>query len=152
MCGSSNGQLLLYNHSTGVASRHKVTASSCKITACQYAPYGQHLVYGCDDGSIVLWDPAGCLQLHRFGLHKAAIRCCSYSSDGALLAAGDQSGLISVWDAHYGSLKQMFRCAAPLVLAKWTCLACIVALHLMRFLHIIVAVECTSPTSTLDTI
>ncbi len=113
MCGTADGQLLLYNHATGVVSRQRVSdAAPCKVTAVQHTPDGQLLVYGCEDGSLVLWDPASCLQLHRFRLHQRSVRCCSFSGDGELLVAGDASGLVSCWNAKQGNLLQVFRWAA----------------------------------------
>jgi hypothetical protein len=115
VCGTNDGQLLLYNHATGVVGRQRVVAApqTCRVSSVQYAPDGQLLAYGCDDGALVLWDPAGSMQLHSFRLHQRSVRCCSFSADGELLAAGDSSGLVSLWNAKQGNLLQVCRWAAP---------------------------------------
>jgi WD40 repeat protein len=81
------------------------------ITALQFRPGRAQLAYGCQDGSLGLWDAAGCLQMQSFLLHKAAITCCSWSKQGGMLAAGDASGLVSIWDLRQAVLLQLYRWA-----------------------------------------
>jgi hypothetical protein len=108
-----------------------IVASSA-ITALQFMPCKQQqdgckgsaeerpqLAYGCEDGSLALWDARACLELQSFGLHKAAVTCCGFSADGWLLAAGDASGLVSVWDLRRGGLLQLVRWVWQQAAGRW---------------------------------
>ncbi len=120
---NSGGWLsLIYNASDLIGpARRKAKAASFRVAdsdimAVRFRPGGptdqQHLIYGCQDGSLALWDVSAQLELQRLPLHQAAISCCCFSEDGWMLAAGDETGLISCWDLRKGLLLEVCRLVA----------------------------------------
>jgi WD40 repeat protein len=86
-----------------------VPAAASAITCCTFSPAGELLVLGCEDGTLVVWDPATCTKLTSWRVNKARVSACSFSADGRLLAAGDVSGLLLVWDVKEEQLVQLTR-------------------------------------------
>jgi WD40 repeat protein len=110
--GCSSGELVLC--SLRAKSEYKqqatcVPAAASVITSCSFAPGGHLLALGCDDGTLVLWDPATCIKLTSWMINRARIAACGFSADGLLLAAGDASGMLYVWDVPSGMLVQLTR-------------------------------------------
>ena len=106
------------------------TVATSSVTACCFAPGGQ-LVFGCEGGSLVLWDTATFVKLRTWTLHQVPITSCAFSGSGAegggcLMAVGDRLGYISVWDTEDDTLVQLTQCVASPARARlFVRLACL---------------------------
>ncbi|MDY7109662.1 MAG: protein kinase, partial [Planctomycetota bacterium] len=62
-----------------------------------YAPDGQRLLTGAEDGTIWIWDLLSGRRCGSLKGHTAPIRWLRFSDDGSLLASASRDGVLKVW-------------------------------------------------------
>jgi serine/threonine protein kinase len=87
-------------------SRQTLNGNSGPVWAVRFAPDGQTLAMGIDDGKVRLWDPATENVKHTLDAHSAPVWSLAYSSDGARLATGSDDGELKIWDAVAGAMQR----------------------------------------------
>jgi len=75
------------------------------VWSVAFAPDGQTLAGGTDDGMVRLWDVLnGAIWYERSG-HRGPVRCVAFTPDGRTLASGSTDKTVRLWNAHHGTLK-----------------------------------------------
>lgn len=71
------------------------------VTCVVFAPDGQELATGGEDGLGHVWDPNGTLLMDLLG-HKGEVRSLAFSPDGQRLVSGGVDGHVMLWDRTGG--------------------------------------------------
>jgi WD40 repeat protein len=96
----------IFDVSTG--KKIKVLAGHVKsVDAIAFAPNGQILATGDNNGSIRLWNVSTWNELRKFGNRDDQLEVVVFSPDNRLLAAGTFDGLIRLWDVTTGRQLRM---------------------------------------------
>ena len=70
-----------------------------------YSPDGQHIISGCDDGTIRIWNSkTGVAVGVPLEGHFAMVWHVAYSPDGQHIVSGSSDSTIRIWDAKTGTL------------------------------------------------
>ncbi len=78
---------------------------STAIRIIRYAPDGQLLAAGSQNGTIILWNPAeSASQRKLVGGHVQAINGLAFSPDGSQLVSSAADGRVVVWDVKQGTI------------------------------------------------
>ncbi|EJD02306.1 WD40 repeat-like protein [Fomitiporia mediterranea MF3/22] len=73
------------------------------VTSIAYSPDGRHIVSGCADRTIRIWDAeTGTSVSEPLRGHEGWIQCIAYSPDGRCIMSGSGNGTICIWDARTG--------------------------------------------------
>jgi WD40 repeat protein len=72
-----------------------------------FAPDGQHLITGDDDGTVVIWTRSG-QNLRVLEGHNEVVTALAVSPDGTLLASASDDRSVRLWDFPAGTLRQVF--------------------------------------------
>ncbi len=73
-------------------------ALSAFAKSAAFSPDGTHLLCGCQDGTLKLWDTSTGTVLAHFKTHGAPVFCVAFSPDGSRFASGSLDGSTHVWD------------------------------------------------------
>jgi RNA polymerase sigma factor (sigma-70 family) len=76
-----------------------------------FAPDGQTLLAGRDDGGVYVWDVSADRPAHKVYGHKEAVTCLAVSGDGKTVASASADRTVLVWDL--AALRQALRDRAP---------------------------------------
>jgi WD40 repeat protein/serine/threonine protein kinase len=84
------------------------------IHAAAFAPDGQTMVTGDQDGVVRLWDVSNTRDHRYLGRQSSAVLCAAFSPDGTLIATGCGDGMVFLWDAanpaaHPGRERSKFK-------------------------------------------
>ncbi|KAF9222847.1 WD40 repeat-like protein [Gyrodon lividus] len=89
-------------HSIRIWNSHssKLVIQPIKVDAFSLAwtPNGQHLIAGCKDGSIKIFDPSTGSLLARWNGHSTVVRSITVSPNGKFIASGSWDGTARLWD------------------------------------------------------
>ena len=100
------GMLVVWDIATG---KERWTHRENKtVLAAVFAPDGQRLAIGVQDGNVKLLDAATGVEQKSFH-HPQTARAVAFSPDGKLLAAGVGDMSIHIWDLESGSEKTTFK-------------------------------------------
>ncbi|TFK59543.1 WD40 repeat-like protein, partial [Pluteus cervinus] len=67
-----------------------------------YSPNGEHVVSGCGNGLLRLWDAKTGKALRDLQKHTAAVRSVAYSPCGKFICSGSYDQTVTIWDAKTG--------------------------------------------------
>jgi RNA polymerase sigma factor (sigma-70 family) len=101
------GDIRLWEVATGQQRRH-LSGDQGPVTAVAFAPGGQTLASGSDDGTVRLWAVRTGTELRTLthGQPKTdrtgGVQALAFSPDGSVLASGGADGTIRLWDAASG--------------------------------------------------
>ncbi|MFO0890221.1 MAG: protein kinase [Isosphaeraceae bacterium] len=73
-----------------------------EVRSLAFAPDGERLATGGDDGTVRLWDSKTGRQLVELTGHDGVVDSLLFAPDGRLLAAGGQDGTVHLWDTSTG--------------------------------------------------
>jgi WD40 repeat protein len=79
-----------------------VLAAPASINAVAWSTRGRGLAGGCQNNTVVLWDP---VHRHSRGIlrgHTGAVTALSWAPDGRTLASGSEDGTVRVWSPRTG--------------------------------------------------
>ena len=74
-----------------------------EIPTIAFDPHGQHLISGCADGSIRIWDVHSGATIHQLTGHTAPITAVTLSPDGKTVASSCFDQTIRLWDLTTGA-------------------------------------------------
>jgi WD40 repeat protein len=69
-----------------------------RVECVAYAPHGDLIASGSQDGTVRLWDARTGSERALRGGHKGAVRSVAFSPDGLRLASASDDGTIRLWD------------------------------------------------------
>ena len=82
-------------------SRRPWNIAPAKPLSLAFAPDGQLLVVGLDDGTavgnILVWPVSGNTPLPNIPAHRGAVTAVAFSGDGTTLATGGMDGVVRLW-------------------------------------------------------
>ncbi|TFK66389.1 WD40 repeat-like protein, partial [Pluteus cervinus] len=73
-----------------------------QVYSISYSPDGEHIVSGCSNGLLRLWDAKTGKALMNLQKHTAVIRSVAYSPCGRLIASASDDHTIIIWNAKTG--------------------------------------------------
>jgi WD40 repeat protein len=69
-----------------------------------FLPGSSLVIFGCDDGTIYVWDPAGNIGTMRFGRNTTSkVWAVACSPNGSKIVSGLANGLLRVWHSETGA-------------------------------------------------
>jgi WD40 repeat protein len=96
----------LFNVDTGA--QHGAFPEKANYPKCVcFAPDGQKLVSGHEDGDVIIWRVDG-QRVRRLTGHGDHITALAVSPDGKLLASASDDGSVRLWDFPAGTPRQVF--------------------------------------------
>jgi WD40 repeat protein len=104
--GSRNGGLSIMDASD-VANSREVGRHRSMVCSVAFAPDGNHILTGCEDGVVRLWDLHG-NRLHKYEGHTATITGVAFSPDGRWIASSSLDRTLRLWDLESGALLHWF--------------------------------------------
>ncbi|CAE6467205.1 unnamed protein product [Rhizoctonia solani] len=82
----------------------------CDVTAVAYSPDAMRVAYGCQDGSIQVWDTYYGTRLNgRFKGHDKLISSLAFSPKGTHLISSSRDCIVRIWDAEKGVALDSFK-------------------------------------------
>jgi|GEM_PF-612673 len=72
------------------------------IRAMDFAPDGNHLISGGEDGFARLWQTEGLTLRREYDTQADYVGCVSYSPDNRLVAIGSSDGVVRLWNTGSG--------------------------------------------------
>ncbi|UQA61258.1 pentapeptide repeat-containing protein [Polyangium aurulentum] len=75
--------------------------SVCNAVA--FAPSGELIASGHDDGSVRIWDAATSQAIRVLAAHTAAVTCIAFTSNGRTLVSGSSDGTVALWNVASGN-------------------------------------------------
>jgi serine/threonine protein kinase len=84
-------------------SRNTLAGGAGPVWAVRFAPDGQTLAMGIDDGTVRLWDPITGGVKQTLTAHASPVWSLAYSADGRQMATGSDDGGLKLWDATAGT-------------------------------------------------
>ncbi len=98
-----------YLHGLGRLAQQTIRVDGGNAEAIAWSPDGSLLVFGQDDGTLVVWNPRTEKTILRKNLHKAHVLHVCWSPDGTKVASiASQDKLVRVWDPLTGNELQSF--------------------------------------------
>ena len=73
-----------------------------KITYLQTSSNGRFLAFGCEDGSIIVWDLHAGRQLHQLKFHNKDVTSLLFDSKNENLISGSKDKKIVIWNLYSG--------------------------------------------------
>ena len=67
-----------------------------------WAPDARHLASASEDGTVRVWDSAGCDERYVLAGHSDSVWSATWSPDGSFLLSGSEDGCACLWDASSG--------------------------------------------------
>ncbi|EJD02469.1 uncharacterized protein FOMMEDRAFT_124970 [Fomitiporia mediterranea MF3/22] len=84
-------------------SLHTITTHS-PVVAVAYSPDGRHIVSGCSDNTVRIWDAETGAQVGApLGGHQGSVNSVAYSPDGRYIVSGSLDNTVRIWDAETGA-------------------------------------------------
>jgi WD40 repeat protein len=73
-----------------------------QLTAVSWSPYGQRIVSGSDDHTLIVWDASTGQPERTLQGHTDEVRAVSWCPDGQRIVSGSDDHTLIVWDASTG--------------------------------------------------
>jgi WD40 repeat protein/tRNA A-37 threonylcarbamoyl transferase component Bud32 len=86
-----------------------------RIWTLAFAPTGERLAAGSNDGTVIVWDARGGEAAYTLKDHRGDIRAVCFSHDGEVLATADADGAVRIFRADDGQLQRSFAVATAAV-------------------------------------
>ena len=84
----------------GSAQRAVIHGHNNAVSSVSYSPDGRRIVSGSSDGTVRVWDPETCAELHVLHGDSTAVSSVWYSPDGRYVFSGSLTGTVRIWDAE----------------------------------------------------
>ena len=92
-----------------------------EVSCACFNPDLSHIVTGCDDGSIVIWDVKTAMPIVRRKLHTAKIRCVAFGPAGTNIVSTSNDGYARIWSERGEPLgKKPIQCASAVIHANFS--------------------------------
>ena len=88
-----------------VLHRVSIEPQAGPIWCIDFSPDGQVLVFGCDDGTVGLWDVRNQKTIGVLKGHRGAVRLVAFSPDGRTLASGSEDHTVRLWNVALAQAK-----------------------------------------------
>ncbi|KAG8722200.1 hypothetical protein FRC09_006640 [Ceratobasidium sp. 395] len=73
------------------------------VSGVAFSPDGRHIVSGCGDRMLRVWDAETGIAIMSLEGHTRWVTCVAYSPDGHLIASGSFDCTVRIWDPRTGS-------------------------------------------------
>lgn len=90
-----------------------------RIFACAFSPNGGHLVAGCADGSVRLWNLSNLDLFEDLAGHRDFVMDCAFSPDGVHLVTISSDRRLKLWDFSAGAVVVEYWSAGGLQTVAW---------------------------------
>src|SRR5690606_7011741 len=67
----------------------------------------RRIAFGCNDGSITLWEVNRAMPLHTLSAHKDGVNCLAFVDEGRRLVSGGNDGKLRFWNFDKGVQEQV---------------------------------------------
>ncbi|MBV7338849.1 hypothetical protein KFU94_63645 [Chloroflexi bacterium TSY] len=104
---SQDGTIRLWTSSGKEPFEHRLlTEHTASVTAVDFSPDGDYLVYGSNDHTVYLWDIRNGTRRQMMRGHTDSVNCTAFSPDGKSIASSSADATIRLWDVASGQCYQ----------------------------------------------
>ncbi|KAG8719949.1 hypothetical protein FRC09_010354 [Ceratobasidium sp. 395] len=102
VCGSSNGEIVVYNVTTRATHSRRLNAHSGWVNSVVCSPNGRRIASGGEDMQVRIWDTDTCQLEKTLSGHYTEVKSIAFSPNGHRIASGSRDGELRVWITESG--------------------------------------------------